>query len=104
MNYFGELRRLVKQRVDTRPSTEQMRSAVDEIKSALQKQERIARYVGGDVPRQVEKVCVEMGGKPFLSKQAAIDEHERHAHAHGTDLHAEKRLQTSTSRKELQSN
>lgn len=104
MNYFSELRKLVKERVDTRSSTEQMRSAVDEIKSALQKQERIARYVGDMFPSQVEKVFTEMGGKPFLQKQAAIDEHERHAHAHGSALHAEKRMRTSTSKKESQSN
>jgi glyoxylase-like metal-dependent hydrolase (beta-lactamase superfamily II) len=84
INFFGELRKFVKQRVDSRPSAEQMRSGVDEIKSALQKQERIARYVGNMLPSQVEKAFVEMGGKPFLPKQAAIDG-TNGTHAHGTD-------------------
>jgi cyclase len=104
MNYFGELRKLVKQRVDNQPSTEQMRSAVDEIKSALQKQERIARYVGDMLSSQVEKVFVEMGGKPFLAKQAALDEHEKHAQAHGTGLREQNQIKTSASQNRSQSN
>jgi len=42
--------------------------------------------VGDFLPAQVEKVYVEMGGKPFLPKNAAAEEHQRHAHAHGNDL------------------
>jgi hypothetical protein len=60
-----------------------MRAEVDDIKAALQKPERIKRYVGESLPAQVEKAWVEMGGKPFLSKQAHRQDEERHAHAHG---------------------
>jgi len=82
-NYFIELRKQVKQRVDAPKSAEQMRTEVDAIKAALQKQERIKRYVGDFLPAQVEKAWVEMGGKPFLPKQARRQDEERHAHAHG---------------------
>ena len=85
-NYFVELRKQVKQRVDERKSGEQMRAAVDEIKAALQRQERIARYVGDMFSGQVEKVYVEMGGRPFVTKQAAEEEHWRHAEAHGREV------------------
>ena len=79
--YFMELRKQVRKHVRKPPA--EMNDAVEEIKAALQKQRRIARYVGEYLPGQVEKVCVELGGKPFLTKQAALDEHQRHARAHG---------------------
>jgi cyclase len=82
-NYIIALRKEVKQRVDAPKSAEQMRTEVDGIKVALQRQERIKRYVGEFLPAQVEKAWVEMGGKPFLSKQARRQHEERHAHAHG---------------------
>ena len=59
---------------------------MDAIKTSLQKNERIARYVGNGLAGQVEKVYVEMGGKPFVNKQAAAKEHWRHAAAHGRVL------------------
>jgi glyoxylase-like metal-dependent hydrolase (beta-lactamase superfamily II) len=68
-SYFIELRRQVKKHA--RKSPEAMKAAVDEIKSALQKQERIARYVGDFFSAQVEKAYIEMGGKAFLPKTSA---------------------------------
>ena len=56
------------------------------LDAALKKQPRIARYVGEFLPAQVEKVFVELGGKAFLPKQAALDEHQQHARAHGRDI------------------
>ena len=82
--YFIELRKLVKKHVRKNP--EAMKAAVDDIKSALQKQERIARYVGEFFPAQVEKARLEMGGTPFLPKQAAAESHQQHAQAHGSEL------------------
>ena len=75
--YFMELRKLVRKEVNKK--SEEIRAAVDDIKAALQKREMIARYVGDFLPAQVEKICVEMGGKPFLIKQAGLDEHADHA-------------------------
>src|SRR5713101_4034594 len=49
-NYLIELRKEVKQRVDAPKSAEQMRTEVDDIKAALQRQERIKRYVGESLP------------------------------------------------------
>lgn len=80
-NYFIELRKHVKKYARKKP--EEVKEAVEEIKSAILKQERIARYVGNMFAAQVEKVYTEMGGKKFLSPQASQDSHQQHAHAHG---------------------
>jgi glyoxylase-like metal-dependent hydrolase (beta-lactamase superfamily II) len=82
--FFEALRQEVKKLARKKP--EDVKAAVDAIKASLQKNERIARYVGSGLPSQVEKVYVEMGGKPFASKQATAQEHWRHAEAHGRDL------------------
>jgi glyoxylase-like metal-dependent hydrolase (beta-lactamase superfamily II) len=74
--YLLELRKQVRKHLHQKP--EEMKDAVDEIRAALQKQAAIARYVGIFLSAQVEKICVELGGKPFLSKETALDEHERH--------------------------
>ena len=62
-----------------------MKAAVGEIKAALLKQERIARYVGDSLTAQVEKAYVEMGGKPFTPIGAALERVRQHAHAHGKE-------------------
>lgn len=80
-SYFTELRKHVKKYARKKP--EEVKEAVEEIKSAILKQERIARYVGNMFASQVEKVYTEMGGKPFSSPQASQDAHQQHAHAHG---------------------
>jgi glyoxylase-like metal-dependent hydrolase (beta-lactamase superfamily II) len=82
--FFVELRKQVKKYANKKP--EEAKAAVDAIKTDLQKNERIARYVGSGLAGQVEKVYVELGGKPFVNKQAAADEHWRHAEAHGREL------------------
>ena len=81
--YFIELRKQVRRVAHKK--TDELKASIDDIKTALQKQERIARYVGEFLPAQVEKICVELGGKPFLPKEAALDEHQRHARAHGEE-------------------
>ena len=45
-------------------------------------------FVAPRVAGQVEKVYVEMGGKPFTPKAATLNEHKEHAHAHGQELQA----------------
>jgi cyclase len=79
--YFTELRKQVKKYASKKP--EEIKTAIEDIKAALLKQERIARYVGDSLSAQVEKVYVEMGGKAFLSARAVEEEHHRHANAHG---------------------
>ena len=82
--YFVALTEQVKQLSGKDPS--EVKQAVGGIREALKKQERIARYVGDFLEAQVEKVFVEMGGKPFLPKTADACDHTDHAFAHGVDL------------------
>jgi hypothetical protein len=84
--FFVELRKQVKKYARKKP--DEVKAAVPEIKSALEKQPRIARYVGDSLPGQVEKVYVEMGGKPWTPKAAIVDERKEHAHAHGGEPHS----------------
>jgi glyoxylase-like metal-dependent hydrolase (beta-lactamase superfamily II) len=81
--YFVELRKQVKKFARKKP--DEVKAAVDEIKTALLKQEQIARYVGNSLPSQVEKVYVEMGGKPFPQKSVRINAQQLHAEAHGEE-------------------
>ena len=83
--YFVELRKQVKKYARKKP--DEVKAAIPEIKVALQKQSRIARYVGDSLSGQVEKVYIEMGGKPFAPKAAVVDERKEHAHAHGQEPH-----------------
>lgn len=82
--YFVALTEQVKKFAGKEPG--EVKEAVAGIKEALQKQERIARFVGEFLAAQIEKVFVEMGGKPFLPKTASADDHTDHALAHGSDL------------------
>lgn len=72
--FIRELRAEVKKISGENP--EAVRGLVDQIRGRLKKNEAIAKYLGDFFPAQVEKVYVEMGGKPFLAA-AAIDEHLR---------------------------
>jgi glyoxylase-like metal-dependent hydrolase (beta-lactamase superfamily II) len=82
--YFKALRREIQKYARKKP--DEVKAAVEKIKAELQKNEHIARYIGGGLAGQVEKVYVEMGGKPFTDKSAAAEEHWRHADAHGRSL------------------
>jgi len=82
--FFVELRKQVKKYARRKPA--EVKAGLDEIKAALLKRNSIARYVGESFPTQVEQVYVEMGGKPFQPKTAAIDDHKHHAHDHGREL------------------
>ncbi len=81
--FFIELRKQVKNYAHRKP--EEVKAAVDELKAALLKNKSIARYVGDFFPGHVEQVYVEMGGKPFQPKTAAVDDHKQHAHDHGKE-------------------
>src|SRR5437588_1038610 len=82
--FFVELRKLVKKH--RRKFAEQSKTAIEEIRLALMSDPQIARYVGDFLPAQVEKAHIEMGGKPFLTKTAALDAEQHHASAHGHDV------------------
>ena len=75
--YFTELRREVEKLVKAKKTPEEVKAAVPAVKAALLKHERIARYIGMFIDAQVEKVYVEMGGKPFPVKTAALDNRQR---------------------------
>ena len=81
--FFIELRKQVKKYAKRKP--DEVKAAVEDIKAALLKQKSIARYVGDFFPAQVEKVYIEMGGKPFQPKDAAAQNKEQHAHDHGRE-------------------
>jgi len=90
-SFFIGLRTEVKKLADARKSPDEVKAAVDTIKETLRKNDRIARYIGGGFAGQVEKAYVELGGKPFEQKQAAAEEHFRHADAHGRQVVARQR-------------
>ena len=81
--FFVDLRKQVKKFARKKP--EEVQAAVDGIKAALLKQERITRYVGNGITSQVEKVYVEMGGKPFPAKTVRLNARQLHADAHGQE-------------------
>jgi len=59
------------------------KSAVEAVQAEMKKNERIARYIGGSFPAQLEKAFTELGGKPFLSASVRSKEEHNHLHAHG---------------------
>ena len=79
--FFVELRDQVSSIKDKSP--DEVQAAVEHIKAALGKQPRIARYVGGSISAQVEKVYIEMGGKAFRSAAVKKETHDQHARDHG---------------------
>ena len=87
--FFVGLRKEVKQLVGLAKEPGQVKRAVDDIRETLKKNARIERYVGDSLAAQVEKVYIEMGGKPFEPKTAALDDHRQHALAHGGALRDE---------------
>jgi glyoxylase-like metal-dependent hydrolase (beta-lactamase superfamily II) len=82
--FFVELRKQVKKYSNKKP--EEVKAAVESLKGALLKEKTISRYVGDSFAGQVEKVYMEMGGKPFQSRAALRDHHHAHALAHGNKV------------------
>jgi cyclase len=82
--FFITLRSQAKQLVK-RDGTTDVKPIIEKISAEMKKNERIARYVGDGLSAQLEKACVEMGGKPFLSKTAHLREEYKHQHLHGHD-------------------
>jgi glyoxylase-like metal-dependent hydrolase (beta-lactamase superfamily II) len=84
--FFKTLRGEVQKLVAARKTSREAREAVPEIKALLQKDNHIARYVGGGLEAQVEKAWTELGGKPFMSKEARRQLERDHALDHGAQL------------------
>jgi len=82
--FFVELRKQVKKFSSKKP--EELQAAIENIRAALLKEKAIARYAGDFLSSQIEKVYIEMGGKPFQQKTAAVEQHQLHAFSHGTQL------------------
>ena len=80
--YLKAVHGAVKKLVDAKRAPEQVKAEVDRIKKEIDGQERIRKYVSASFPQHVEKVYVELGGKPFATEQANADEKLRHAFAH----------------------
>jgi len=70
-DYFVELRAAVKQHWRRQPA--EMRGQVQAIRAVLEKNARIAKFVGDSLVSQVEKVYTERGGKAFSENKAATD-------------------------------
>jgi cyclase len=68
--FFVALRQEVKKLVDSGLKPEEVKAAATLIKETLRKQENTAIYIGQFFDAQVEKIYVEMGGQPFLKKDA----------------------------------
>lgn len=64
-NYFIALRDGVAAWKDAGKSPAEAKAAVGALKEALQKNEKIARYVGDFFASQAEKLWTELGGEPF---------------------------------------
>jgi cyclase len=62
-----------------------LKDQVEPIRAEMQKNQRIARYIGGGFPSQLEKAYIESGGKPFLATAARGSEKRNHLAAHGHD-------------------
>ena len=77
--FFIQLSKEVKKLVDAGKTGDEVKAAVGTIKETLRRQDQIAIYIGSFFTAQVEKVFIEMGGKPFSAKETASHERERHA-------------------------
>ena len=70
--YFISLQNSVKALLAAKKSPAEIKAAIPEIKASLQKNERLARYVGGSLEAHVEKLAIEMGGEPFPKNNAVL--------------------------------
>ena len=65
IQFFKSLREEVQKLVEAGKKPGEVKGSVDAIKATLQQNEKIANYIGGMFAGQVEKVYVDLGGKPF---------------------------------------
>ena len=85
IEYFRALREGVKAQMDSQKDSFTLATAVAAVKTGIQANPRIARYVGGSFQAQVAKVYKELGGTKELAAAKQIEDHARHAHHHGLE-------------------
>lgn len=83
--YFVELQKQARMLLDAHKSPSGAQAQVDRVKAAIQKMDRIKKYVGDFFPAQIEQAYVEAGGKPFPVKAGARSR-RLHAADHRLDL------------------
>jgi hypothetical protein len=81
--FFTELRGRVGAMLQAGKSAREIHNSVDAVRADLTAQSRIARYVGGGLPSQVEKVLEEMTGQGFPQDAKSAKARLQHATAHG---------------------
>lgn len=81
--FFRALLAEGKKLVDSKATKQEIKTKVDQIKAEFQKNQKIARYVGGSFPAQLEKAITEQGGPQFLTAKERDRERHKHEHAHG---------------------
>lgn len=69
--FLKALRTAVSQLHKDGKSAAEAKASIDTLKAGIQKQETIANYVGNMFASQVEKVWVDLGGKPFETASTA---------------------------------
>jgi cyclase len=85
--FFRTLRDKVGALVKARKTAQQIRDSVEQISKEIKGDPSIARYVGGSLTAQADKIYQELtGGKFPASQKAARSARHMHAHAHGHDL------------------
>jgi len=77
LEFLRSLRESVGQLMRAGKSPAEVKASVESLRETLRGNERIARYLGGMFPSQVEKVYVELGGKPFESALVLEPEAQR---------------------------
>ncbi|MEW6161635.1 MAG: MBL fold metallo-hydrolase, partial [Verrucomicrobiota bacterium] len=77
-DYFVALRQEVQKLMNAGKKSEEVRAAIEDLRTQIKARDRIGRYVGDMFPGQVEKVFVELGGKGWSAVSPA-DEHFQRA-------------------------
>jgi len=79
--FFKELRRLVKAESD-KGGPADVQGAIDGVKSQLQKNPAIARYMGEDFAAQVGKAYTELTGKSLPDRRSELEAAREHLASH----------------------
>lgn len=84
--FFRQLREKVGALIRSKKSPAEIYRSVSQVRGELTSQPQIARYVGGGLPAQVEKVYHEMTGQDFPSDvKASKTARAHHAHQHAAE-------------------
>ena len=81
LRFFVTLRNEVRKMVDAGKKPAEVKASVDSLKALIRKDDSIARYIGTMFEGQVEKIYVELGGRPFAQAAEKAQAHWREARA-----------------------